>query len=284
MMKVFCGAFFKKAEQKGCLSMKIGFIGFGNMAKAIANGILKSEEVESKDICAFDISDNAKTTAKDANIAVLNSAIEIAQKAEYIFLCVKPQTFTQVLNDIKSAITNEKKILTIAAGITIANIENILGEVCVIRAMPNTPLLLGNGTVALCKNEMTKDSDYNFIKTIFESVGSVYNLPENKFNEVICVSGSTPAFVYLFAKTISEYAAEKGIEYDTAMKMFCDTMCGAADMLTKTDYSAQELIDMVSSKGGTTVAALEDFEKTGFTENLRSGLNACLNRAYELSL
>ncbi len=264
--------------------MKIGFIGFGNMAKAIAKGVLKSGNVESKDICAFDISQQARLSATELDISVLENINQVAKTSEFIFLCVKPQTFASILSELKNDITSEKKLLTIAAGITIANIEDIVGNVPVLRAMPNTPLLLGSGTVALCKNSLVSDADYNFITDIFNSVGSVYNLPENKFNEIICVSGSTPAFIYLFAKTISEYAEKNGIEYNMAMSMFCDTLHGAADMLTKTEYSADELIQMVSSKGGTTVAALEEFEKNGFTKNLNDGLDACIKRAYELSL
>ncbi len=264
--------------------MKIGFIGFGNMAKAIAGGIIKTNCVQSSELCAFDIQDTAMQSAKSLNIKFMASISEVTSASEFIFLCVKPQNFTDVLSEMKANITPQKKVLTIAAGITIDNIESVLGEIGVIRAMPNTPLLLGCGTVALCKNNLLSDDDFSFVKNIFESVGSVYNLPESKFNEVICVSGSSPAFVYLFAKTISEFAASSGMDYDTAMAMFCDTMKGAAEMLTKTDYSADELIKMVSSKGGTTVAALEEFEKTGLTNSLNLGLKACLNRAKELSL
>ncbi len=264
--------------------MKIGFIGFGNMAKAIAGGILKSNSVNAKEICAFDIQDNAKQSADDLNINFINSINDVTSVSEYIFICVKPQNFTDVLRDIKPNITPQKKVLSIAAGITIDDIKKVLGEIGIIRAMPNTPLLIGSGTVALCKNSIINDSDYKFVQNIFNSIGNVYSLPEDKFNEVICVSGSTPAFIYLFAKTISEFAAQNGIDYDTAMSMFCDTMKGSADMLTKTQYSADELIKMVSSKGGTTVAALDDFEKNGLTNNLYSGLTACLNRAKELSL
>ncbi len=264
--------------------MKIGFIGFGNMAKAIAEGIIKKSLLNASEICAFDINESALENANLLNINVLNSEKEVVKQSEFIFLCVKPQSFTPLLNDIKTEITSDKKVFSIAAGITIKNISDILGDVAIIRAMPNTPLLLLSGTVALCCNNKTANEDYLFIKSIFENIGSVYDLPENKFNEVICVSGSTPAFVYLFAKTIAEYASSKGIDYDMALKMFCDTMVGSAKMLTQTNYSASELIKMVSSKGGTTVAALEEFENNGFADNLTSGLDACLKRAYELSL
>ncbi len=264
--------------------MKIGFIGFGNMAKAIAEGIINKSVLNASNLCAYDINEAAVDNAKKLKINVLSSEKDVVKQSEFIFLCVKPQSFTQLLNDIKSDITDEKKVFSIAAGVTIKNISDVLGEVSIIRAMPNTPLLLLSGTVALCCNNKTNEKDYEFIKNIFETIGSVYDLPEDKFNEIICVSGSTPAFVYLFAKTIAEFASNNGIDYNTAMKMFCDTMVGSAKMLTQTPYSADELIKMVSSKGGTTVAALEEFKKNGLTDNLISGLNACLKRAYELSL
>ncbi|MEG1011577.1 MAG: pyrroline-5-carboxylate reductase [Ruthenibacterium sp.] len=264
--------------------MKIGFIGFGNMAGAIAGGIIKQGLVPPGEIGVYDIQDTAISRAKTMGFINFDSETSLTTNAEYVFLCVKPQSFTAVLNVIKTAVTPEKKFLTIAAGITMDSIVRILGDVAVIRAMPNTPLMLGCGTVALTHNARTNASDFTFLRTVFESVGTVYELPENKFNEVINVNGSTPAYLYLFAKTVADYAAESGIPFETALPMFCDTMKGSAEMLLHSGKTPEELIEMVSSKGGTTVAALNKFAETGFVKSLRAGMDACVKRAYEMSL
>ncbi|MEG2287143.1 MAG: pyrroline-5-carboxylate reductase, partial [Ruthenibacterium sp.] len=240
--------------------------------------------VNNSDIYVFDVNNEAMQKAKSFEFTLCLNEIEIANNVDMIFLCVKPQSFTAVLNVIKTAVTPEKKFLTIAAGITMDSIVRILGDVAVIRAMPNTPLMLGCGTVALTHNARTNASDFTFLRTVFESVGTVYELPENKFNEVINVNGSTPAYLYLFAKTVADYAAESGIPFETALPMFCDTMKGSAEMLLHSGKTPEELIEMVSSKGGTTVAALNKFAETGFVKSLRAGMDACVKRAYEMSL
>ncbi len=264
--------------------MKIGFIGFGNMAKAIAGGINLQNIVPASEICVYDINDDAKNAAKALNYSICESENEIIKNCEFVFLCIKPQQFPNLLTNIKNDVKSENKFLSIAAGISTKSIEKIIGDAPIIRAMPNTPLLLGHGTVALCKNERVSENDYIFIKKIFESVGMVQDLDENLFDEVIDVSGSTPAFVYLFAKIIADYADEHGIKREIALPMFCNTMVGASKMLTQTQFSPQELISMVASKGGTTQAALDSFEDNDFEGVMRKALDACLNRAKELNI
>ncbi len=264
--------------------MKIGFIGFGNMAKAIANGVCLNNSVKSQNICVYDIDDSAKKQAQNLGFSLFENEIEIVKNSEFVFLCVKPQHFTDLLDKIKCDVNPNNVFLSVAAGVSIEAIENRIGSAAIIRAMPNTPLLLGCGTVALCKNERVKQEDYNFICNIFESIGTVQNLPENLFNEIINVSGSTPAYIYLIAKTVADYAKEHGIDHKIALDMFCNTMIGSAKMLIQTPYSPDELIEMVASKGGTTRAALDEFEQNGLKECLIKGFDACLKRAKELNI
>lgn len=263
---------------------KLGFLGFGNMAFAIAGGILKQGLVPAEEIGVFDIAPQSKANAKAMGFTNFDTETALVTACDFIFLCVKPQSFTEILCTIAPVVTPEKRFLTIAAGITMQAITQRLGDVAVIRAMPNTPLLLGCGCVALTHNEATAAEDFSFIRSVFESVGTVYELPEDKFNEVINVNGSTPAYIYLFAKIIADFAQESGIPYETALPMFCDTLKGSAQMLTQARKTPQELIAMVSSKGGTTIAAMDTFAQTGFAESLRAGMQAAVKRAYELSL
>ncbi len=264
--------------------MKIGFIGFGNMAKAIAKGISLNNIVEAEKICVYDIDVNAKKQAETFGFKLFESENEVVKNAEFVLLCVKPQHFTQLFDKIKYDISSKNILMSIAAGISIKSIEEKIGQVAIIRAMPNTPLLLGAGTVALCKNELVNATDYNFIKDVFKSVGTVHNIPEHLFDEIINVSASSPAYIYLIAKIVSEYATELGIDKKTALEMFCGTMIGSAKMLTQTEFTPDELIDMVASKGGTTRAALDEFHANGLKKCLISGFDACLNRAKELNM
>lgn len=264
--------------------MKIGFIGMGNMAGAIAGGILKAGIVAPGEICFFDVSEVAIEHGKALGFTAFADENDVVKNSEYVFLCVKPQSFTKVLSKIKGSVSDKNVFLTIAAGIKISSITSAVGDVAVIRAMPNTPLLMSCGAVALTKNDKATQTQFDFIKSIFESVGTVYELPENKFNEVINVNGSTPAYIYLFAKTVADYAVESGIPFEIALPMFCDTLKGSAEMLTKSGKTPDELITMVSSKGGTTVAAMNKFAETGFADSLRAGMKACVDRAYELSI
>lgn len=264
--------------------MKIGFIGFGNMARAIAGGVIKQQMVPTQEICAFDVNAAACEAAKALGFTVLTSEAQVVAESEFVFLCVKPQSFPELLTHLKGKASAKNTFLTIAAGIKIASITAQLGDVAVIRAMPNTPLLLGCGATALTHNARATQQAFAFVRSVFASVGTVYELPEDKFNEVINVNGSTPAYIYLFAKIIADYASESGIPAQIALPMFCDTMKGCARMLTESGKTPEELITMVSSKGGTTVAALNKFAETGFEQSLRAGLKACVDRAYEMSI
>lgn len=265
------------------MQMQIGMIGFGNMAGAIAGGILKGKQVSPEQVGVFDIQAAALERAKAMRFTPFSTPEALVKQAKYIFLCVKPQNFSELLPALTSSVHTENVFLTIAAGVPISTVTQTLGKVPVLRAMPNTPMLLGCGAVALTKNALVSPEDFSFIRSIFEQVGSVYELPENKFNEVINVNGSTPAYIYLLTKIIVDFAEKSGIPASVALPMFCDTLMGSAKMLTESGKTPQELIDMVSSKGGTTVAALEAFSKTGFQESLEAGMQACVDRAYALN-
>lgn len=260
----------------------LGFLGFGNMAGAIAGGIINSEILDKKNIFTYDVSDIAVQKSLQLGFQAASSEKELVAKCDIVFLCVKPQSFTEVLTSIKN-VASDKIFVSIAAGKTISSIVSILGNVGVIRAMPNTPLLLMSGTTALTKNDLIAENEFLFIKDVFASVGTVYELNESQFDEVINLNGSTPAYLYYFAQIITDFANEHGINRELAMQIFTDTMIGSAKMLKNSGSSAQQLIDMVSSKGGTTVAALEAFKDNGFKKAVDTGLEAALKRSAELA-
>ena len=260
---------------------KIGFIGFGNMASAIAKGIIKNNN-EVISIAAYDPNDSFINEFSDT-VTKYDNAFKLVQENRYIFLCVKPQMLEVALKPIAATFTKEHVIVSILAGVTISAINEIVKDICpVIRTMPNTPLLLGYGTTAIARPESISEVDYTFVKKVFKSVGEVYEISPDRFNEIIPVNGSSPAFIYLFAKIIAEQAHSYGLDYKQCLEMISKTLIGSAMMILETEKSVDELIAMVSSKGGTTVAAIEAMNRHGFTEALSEGIKACIERAYSL--
>lgn len=260
---------------------KIGFLGFGNMASAIAKGILAADK---KDI-TISAYDPTPIMIDQLNRRVLksDSALQLVDNNKYIFLSVKPQMLLEALEPIVDHLTSEHVIISILAGVTVESIRKIVNDSCVvIRTMPNIPLLMSLGVTAIAKPDNISDSDYSFVKEVFGYVGSVYEIESNRFNEVIPINGSSPAFVYLFTKIITEQAVKYGFDYSLALEMISKTLIGSAKMMLETDKTLDELISMVSSKGGTTVAALEKMQEDGFVTSLENGFTACINRAYEL--
>ncbi len=264
--------------------IKVGFIGAGNMGSAIMKGILGCELAQNTEVFAFD-PDAAKVAAlAEAGVKACASGREVMQNAKYVFLAVKPQMFEQVLEQISSGTTKETVFVSIAAGITADYIRSkTIPEAKVILVMPNTPLLLGAGASALAKAEPTSEEEFRTVCKIFDSCGISAQLPENKMKEIIAVNGSSPAFIYLFAKAFVEYASQEGISEDVSLPLFAQSLIGSAKMLTDSGYSVDELIKMVSSPGGTTLAGLDELYKGKLEETVQKCCAACTRRAYELS-
>ncbi len=260
--------------------MNIAFIGFGNMAKAIAKGIKLNAAFESCSIYAYDpfVSEGVE------GIQLCEQVNHATENAKYIFLCVKPQVMFEVLNDIKSNITSEHILVSIAAGIPTQKISQAIDGVCpVVRTMPNTPLMLGFGTTAIAKPDGIGDSDYKFVLDIFGCMGEVFEIPGDKFDQIIPVNGSSPAFIYQFAKVIASQAQKHGIEFDVALKMIASTFIGSAKMILESGIEIDELIDMVCSKKGTTIEGLNAMKQNGFETSIQKGFDRAVERSIELS-
>lgn len=265
------------------MNKKIGFIGAGNMATAIISGIIKSQLILAKNINTFDVNKSACEKMKALGVNISKNANSVVKSTDIIFLAVKPQTYPDVLSEISACSFDEKIIVTIAAGISSDYIKSYLGENCkIVRAMPNTPLLLGYGATALSACSSVSDEEFNTVRDIFAASGSVCRLDEKDMNSVISVNGSSPAYVYLFAKAVIDGAKEQNINPETAKTLIAQTLIGSAYMLTQSGNTPEELIKMVSSPGGTTLAALDVFYKNNFEQIIKDAMTACTNRAEEL--
>lgn len=260
---------------------KIAFIGAGNMASAITGGILRSGICPS-DIILFDKS-AAQYAKFDNSCQKSHSLKDAVENADYIFFSVKPQNMKDVLAEISDCNITDKVFVSICAGITIETIEKQLGNVKIIRVMPNTPLLISQGVTALCRNKNVTNAEFDFACSIFSASGYVTKIDEKDFNALTAMTSSSPAYLYLFAKSLIDGAKKLGFEPKDAVELVCKTIIGSANMILLSDHSIDELIKMVKSPNGTTERALTVFEENGFSDIIADAMRACANRAEELS-
>lgn len=259
--------------------IKLGFIGTGNMGSAIIKGIAASDL--SADIYAFD-KDAEKLAAVPAKPC--GSAPELVSLCKYVLLAVKPQVLGSVLDEIKNTVTPETVFISICAGISEQFIRShTIPDAKVVLVMPNTPMMLGMGASAMSTDEKTSDEEFAFARSVIESCGIAEVVPIDKMKEIICINGSSPAFIYLFAKGFVDYAAVNGIDPDAALRLFAATLKGSAEMLTSSGMTVDELIKQVSSPGGTTIAGLDKLYEGKLTDDVNAACVACTRRAYELS-
>ncbi len=264
---------------------KIGFIGAGNMGGAIMKGIAKSGMSSDTEIYAFDMDKEKVNSLSEYGIKAAESANEICDNCDIVFLAVKPQVFEDVLLSIKDHAKTDTVFVSIAAGITAEFIRKTLGsdDIKVVLVMPNTPLLLGEGATAIGQAENVPQEKFQLVCDIFAQCGKAVVIPESKMKEVIALNGSSPAFIYLYAKGFIDYGKKVGFDEETAKELFAQSLIGSAKMITDSGYSIDELIKMVSSPGGTTLAGLDKLYEGKLTEAADNACEACTKRAYELS-
>ncbi len=273
--------------------INLGFIGAGNMGFAIMRGITESKMNKDVKMHAFSRSvslfayepDTEKIRRlKELGVTLCASENELADKCGHILLAVKPQVLGEILDKMSSSLTEKHVIISICAGISSEFIKEHSG--CSVKTaivMPNTPAMLGLGASAIARDDIISDEEFEFSKSVMESCGIVKEIPMDKMKEIICINGSSPAFIYLFAKGFADYAEGVGIEKDTALELFAQTLVGSAKMITDSGMSLEQLIKQVSSPGGTTLAGLDKLYEGKLEETVRSACEACTRRAYELA-
>lgn len=262
---------------------KIGFIGAGNMATAIIKGLMAQNGGNAEFISVFDTDAEKCGLMKAMGVNICTSGADVVKESDITVLAVKPQNYAEVLEALKPSVSESKTFVSIAAGISIGYVQSALGCKCpVVRVMPNTPLLLKKGASALCPSDNISDEDRQVVYDMFSGSGVCEYITEEHMNEIISVNGSSPAYIYLFAKAMADYAEKQGIDGNKAMNLICATLEGSAAMLRESGDSADELIKKVSSKGGTTIAALDRLREHGFYEAIQDAMSACTKRAEEL--
>lgn len=213
-----------------------------------------------------------------------DSCAQAVNACDYIVLSVKPQNLAEVLEEIKAtAQTHKKTFILPAAGVEMSTVTNVLGDVAVIRIMPNMPLRIGYGVTALCRNQFVGESQYYSVCAIFAACGHAFELPESGMNAVIAATSSAPAYVYLFIKAMVDGAEALGLDPATMLEPVCRTVIGAAQMLIHSKKTPAELVSMVATKGGTTEQAVSVLETRDFHNAIIDAMAACTNRAEELA-
>ena len=265
------------------MNKKTGFIGAGNMASAIINGMLAAG-AQPETLVVYDVDGEKLKAMEKRGIKAAECGADVLKECDYTVLAVKPQQLDTVLSELKTVCDDKKVIVSIAAGISTEYIKKGLSSNCpCVRVMPNTPLLLGCGATALCRTDNVSDEDFEYVKSLFENSGITAVISENEMNAVISVNGSSPAYFYLFAKAMQDYAVEQGIDGKTAMRLICATMKGSAEMLLNSGDDAETLIKKVSSPGGTTLKALDVFYENDTEQVIKKAMDACTKRAVELA-
>lgn len=261
--------------------MQIGFIGAGNMAGAVMSGIVQSGLFTPSQVGFFD-TDPQKQAAWREKGYVFAPLEEIA-RCPYVFLGIKPQGIDGLLDQLRPLARRETVFVSILAGISAAYLKKGLGfDAKVVPVMPNLPLQLGCGAAALAHVPPVSGEEFAFARSLFSCGGLAVELPEDKLNESIGIQGSTPAFLFRFARCVTEFARERGVDEESALRLFAQTMVGSAKLLLEGGRTAEELIRMVSSPGGTTLEGLTALDAGGFDETLHAALEASVRRAYEL--
>ena len=256
---------------------KLGFLGAGNMAKAIANGIIKSNILKADEVVMSD----PFVTGEVAGIKVINDNKVIFNDCEYVLLAVKPQIFNQIVDELKE--TKVKNVISIMAGVKMAKIKSILPNAQVIRIMPNLPASVGAGMAGIAKdNDASKEAN-EFTKAIFDSVGKAIFVNESDLDAVTAISGSGPAYVYYFIQSMIKAGIKNGLTEEAAKELTLQTFVGAVEMVKHSSDDLDTMIDRVCSKGGTTIQAIDTFRSYDLEDKIIEGIDKCKHRSEELS-
>ena len=256
--------------------IKWGFIGCGNMAKAMISGMVEHHAVEAAQIMASDALESATQPMKALGVQTAVDNKEVAKKSHYLVLAVKPMFYPSVIEEIAPVVTEDTVVVTIAAGQEIAAMEQQFGKpVKLIRTMPNTPAMVGEGMTAICPNENVSAEELEEMKQAFSAFCMVEQVPERLMDAVTAVSGSSPAYVFLFVEAMADEAVQLGMPRAQAYRFAAQAVLGSAKMVLETGKHPGELKDMVCSPAGTTIAAVKVLEEKGFRGAVMDAMEAC---------
>ncbi|WP_433748361.1 pyrroline-5-carboxylate reductase [Falsibacillus pallidus] len=267
------------------MNKKVGFIGSGNMAQAMIGGMIQSKTVPAENIMASAYTDATLSKVKEAfQINVTTDNEEVARFADVLFLAVKPDQYNGVIQQVKGVVDSETIVVSIAAGITLESMKNAFGkEIKAVRSMPNTPSLVGEGLSAVCPNDLLNEEDLQIVTTLFESFGKAELVQEYLMDAIPAISGSSPAYVFMFIEALADGGVKQGLPRQQAYRLAAQAVLGAAKMVLDTGIHPGELKDQVCSPGGATIEAVSTLEKEQFRGAVLAAMESCTNKVKELA-
>ena len=264
--------------------MKIGFIGCGNMGQAMLGGMIDSGKVKAQDVLVTDKLLASRVNAqKKWGVDIPASNVEVAMISDIIILAVKPQFYEEVISEIKSAIWENKILVSIAPGKSLKWLEEQVGKPAkIIRAMPNTPAMVKEGMMGICANDKVAKDELEYVCKLFNSFSRTEVVPENIMDVVTAVSGSSPAYVFMFIEAMADAASADGMPRAQAYQFAAQAVLGSAKMILETHKHPGELKDMVCSPGGTTLEAIRVLEGHRLRSSVFEAMKACVAHARKM--
>lgn len=266
--------------------MKIGFIGIGNMGGAILSGYAAAEKAKDDQLLAFDMNEELCKKTKEAipSLELCESGSELCKAADMVILGVKPQVIEGVLEEIAGSYDTSKTVVSMAAGVDMAVVEKYLGnDAGVIRIMPNTPAKVGEAMIAVCRNRNTEPDVFDAAMDIFGSIGMAEEVDESLIDCVIGVSGSSPAYTYMYIEALTQAAEDNGMDREKARVFAAQAVLGAAKMVLESPESLEQLRVNVCSPNGTTIEAVNKLFENGFMDKVKEGFQSAVDRSIEMA-
>lgn len=268
---------------KGDFSMIIGFIGFGNMAQAIAKGLLEKKLVSSDEIFFSNRTEEKRQQLEKVfNIKGLSKNQDVWNNSDVVILAVKPYQIDQVLSDIDTS-SHQPFVLSVAAGVTSKQLAGYLSPHLFLRTMPNLNAQVGEGMTALIENKNVEEQHFKQAVSIFKAVGEVVTLPESQLGAFIALAGSSPALVFLFIDTLARSGVKYGMSKETATKIVAQAILGSGKTVLNSNGSPWTLIDQVSSPGGITVEGILSLLQDDFASSIIHSVDKMVEKDQEMS-
>lgn len=266
------------------MAYKVGFIGVGNMGGALLRSIVSGDKKGEFTVGAYDVNTGLlNQLGSELGIKAQTSVESLVHDSDIIVLAIKPQYAEGVLKEVKPFLTWGKILVSIIVGLPISYYKNLLGDgVRIVRTMPNTPAMVGEGMTLVCFDSLISEEDKQTILTLFSYSGKVEELEERLMSEVTALTGSSPAYVFLFIEAMADAAVQSGIPRAMAYRLASQAVLGSAKMVLETGKHPAELKDMVCSPAGTTIEAVAALEREGFRNAVITAMGECTKKAKEI--
>lgn len=265
--------------------MKIGFIGAGNMGGAILRGCLAAGQISPQEVhvCGKN-REKLEALCRELGVQGCGSVPELVAACDVILLGVKPNLFPEILPQVAETYRTDKVLVSMAAGITIDSIrDGVNPEAKIVRVMPNTPAAVGEAMTSVSRNGQVNDQQFEAIMQLFRSIGKAEEVDEDMIHCVIGVSGSSPAYTYMYIDALAEAAVKNGMEKKQALIFAAQAVLGAAKMVLETGIDPVQLRINVCSPGGTTIEAVERLQELGFEQLVQEGFQAAVDKSRKMS-